>query len=547
MPERSPKAVSPKAEKFARAARGARNGGAAGDASGSVSGSVSGSAAGGAAGKSPEESPPRPRRARPGHPLFDLRWERSLRRLRGTLRGLWGEDRGAAALAAARDVAFAHWRVRGGAARALDLARDIDPEAAGAPGEVVCRARPERLEGGLAALPEMAPWLGALGVTVLDLGPALDPAEPRRPLAALGTVEELAAAAGALEAKGIALGLDLPGAGAAAAGPEGFIAALDAALGWANLGLGALGLGAAGPLGGAALAAAIRVAAPAVVPFVPGEAPPGGLALRPGAGAALWSGLAARDARLLARALPRLVPGAGGGWAAGLSAEEGIVWEVEEADAAGLAGVTAAGHRAFLAQFFGGGFPGAFARAAALPPDPGTGAPRSRGTAAALAGLGTDADAVDRLLLGRALLAGLGAVPLCALGEEVGLGPVRGPMDWGLARAALRQPASAAGRLWAGTRAILAARAAQPGLGPWVPVAVLEPGDAALLAVLRPAPGGALVIVANLAETERRLAPAALAALGGRAVEILTGEAVRPDRGGGLGVPPLACLWLSAG
>jgi amylosucrase len=159
--------------------------------------------------------------ARKADPLFDLRWTRALRDLRGPLARLYGQhhdlDR---LLARLRDMAERHWRVRPAELKALDLARDLDPDWFLSQDMVAYVAYADRFAGTLRGITDHIPYLKDLGVTYLHLMPCLMPRpgqsdggyavmDYRRIDPKLGTMDDLEATARELRANGISLCLDL--------------------------------------------------------------------------------------------------------------------------------------------------------------------------------------------------------------------------------------------------------------------------------------------------------------------------------------------------
>ncbi len=144
-----------------------------------------------------------------------------------------------------------------------------------------------------------------------------------------------------------------------------------------------------------------------------------------------WSALAARDARLMTHVLKTHFPPEldNATYATYIRCHDDIGWAVtdEDARAVGFDGFL---HRAFLSDFYEGGFPGSFSRGAVFQFNPATGDKRISGTTASLAGLEraeADGDqnaidrAIDRILLGHALIASFGGIPLIYMGDEIAL------------------------------------------------------------------------------------------------------------------------------
>ena len=144
-----------------------------------------------------------------------------------------------------------------------------------------------------------------------------------------------------------------------------------------------------------------------------------------------WSALATRDARLMTHVLKTHFPEhlTNATYATYIRCHDDIGWAITDEDAAAI-GVTGFGHRAFLSDFYEGSFPGSFARGALFQVNEETGDKRISGTFASLAGLerareADDAEgianAVQRILLGNALIASFGGVPLIYMGDEIAM------------------------------------------------------------------------------------------------------------------------------
>ncbi len=227
-----------------------------------------------------------------------------------------------------------------------------------------------------------------------------------------------------------------------------------------------------------------------------------------------WSSLASGDTRLMSHVLGTYFPQAfrRACWGTYIRCHDDIGWAISEEDAERFPPMTGPGHRGFLAEFYNGSHPGTFARGFDFQTNPETGDRRTCGSFASLAGLETAllhddpeaiARAVDRILLGHALIASFGGVPLLYMGDEIGLlndlsyldDPTlahdarwahRPPMDW--QRVALAEAGEAP---WSwildGVRHLMAVRKATPELASHVPTVVLEQPDPALFALRRPA------------------------------------------------------------
>ena len=143
-----------------------------------------------------------------------------------------------------------------------------------------------------------------------------------------------------------------------------------------------------------------------------------------------WSSLAAGDTRLMTHVLrefPRKPVNTA--WATYIRCHDDIGWAVTEQDAEAV-GWDGPAHRAFLSAFYTGAFPGSFARGEGFQVNPGTGDQRVSGTFASLAGLEAALEAADpaaitaaieRILLGHALILGWDGIPLLYMGDEIGM------------------------------------------------------------------------------------------------------------------------------
>ncbi len=284
----------------------------------------------------------------------------------------------------------------------------------------------------------------------------------------------------------------------------------------------------------------------------------------------VWSALAARDTRLMAHVLrthfPPVVPNAT--YAIYLRCHDDIGWAVTDEDAAAV-GLSGPAHRAFLSDFYEGVFPGSFSRGALFQENPATGDKRISGTCASLAGLETaevegDAAAidraVDRILMGHALIASFGGIPLIYMGDEIALlndhsylsNPDhahdsrwihRPRMDWDRV-AGLGRGDTPAARVHAGVRRILARRAAVPAFHGGYPTVILEPGDARVFAFSRQAPFGTVLCLFNFSEAWTGV-PAAWCRAEGVAefLDLLSERPVATDAGH-VALPPFARVWL---
>ena len=335
-----------------------------------------------------------------------------------------------------------------------------------------------------------------------------------------------------------------------------------------------------------ALRAASRIAAPAVIHLEeaivsPAEMIPylghgehagkeGNLAYHNSLMVQFWSALATRETRLMTHVLESHFPPvlANATYATYIRCHDDIGWAVTDEDAHSM-GLSGPLHRAFLSDFYEGGFPGSFSRGALFGVNPATGDARISGTFASLAGLEraeAEADeqavelAVQRILLGHALIASYGGVPLIYMGDEIALlndyGYRESPehahdsrwlhrprMDWDRALAA-QAGQGPAGQVYEGVRHIIARRAATSELHAGYPTLIADTHQEGLFAFVRKAPAGALVCVFNFTEAWTSLRYDWAHARGATLCEdALSDSHVALDEGRIL-LPPYARLWL---
>ncbi|MEM9971207.1 MAG: alpha-amylase family protein [Pseudomonadota bacterium] len=241
-----------------------------------------------------------------------------------------------------------------------------------------------------------------------------------------------------------------------------------------------------------------------------------------------WSALAARDTGLMAHVLSTHFPTVlrNATYATYIRCHDDIGWAITDEDAAAV-GATGFGHRSFLRDFYLGEFPGSFARGALFGVNEETGDSRMCGTFASLAGLETALEhgepeavdrAVERILLGHALIASYGGIPLIYMGDEIALQNdwafrdepdkahdtrwVHRPMmDWDtVARVRGGDAMSPEGRVWHGVQRIMLRRKAVAELHAAHPVRIPEPPAKGIFAVVHEAPTGPLVCLFNFTE-----------------------------------------------
>ncbi len=277
-----------------------------------------------------------------------------------------------------------------------------------------------------------------------------------------------------------------------------------------------------------------------------------------------WSSLATRQTALMCHTLKTHFPESfrNASWATYMRCHDDIGWAITEEDGAAIPHVSGPGHRNFLADFYCGQHEGSFARGGIFQENPETGDRRNCGTFASLAGLEAavteteTATAIDRMLMGVALMASFGGVPLFYMGDEIGL-----TNDYDFAK----DPAHAHDNRWmhrpkmqwgnlsktqttilAGTRHIIRRRKSTPYLAAGNPTKIVESGNPAIFSFVRNSDEGSLLAIFNFSEfwqkVEARLARDHAIA---EPYDILNdaGVATPDDQ---LQVPPYGRLWLVA-
>jgi amylosucrase len=284
-----------------------------------------------------------------------------------------------------------------------------------------------------------------------------------------------------------------------------------------------------------------------------------------------WSSLAAQDTALMTHTLSVHFPERfrNASWATYIRCHDDIGWAITEEDAGAFPHMSGPGHRRFLADFYTGAFPASFARGALFQENEATGDRRNSGSFASLAGLETalasgDPSALDlairRMLLGNALIASFGGIPLLYMGDEIGLlndmtylaepdkahdnrWMHRPKMDWRLAAAA-ESGSTPQGRLLAGVRAIMARRKALPELAASVPTRIVRLSNPALFAFVRPGDSRALGCVFNFTPHRQSTGLDALASQGVWGRDDLLARKPADIRAGFLELEPYQAVWL---
>lgn len=243
-----------------------------------------------------------------------------------------------------------------------------------------------------------------------------------------------------------------------------------------------------------------------------------------------WGALATRDTRLMTHVMgthfPELLTNAT--FATYIRCHDDIGWAITDEDAGAL-GFSGFLHRAYLSDFYEGEFEGSFARGALFQVNEETGDKRISGSFASLAGLEravVESDeagvshAVERILLGHALIASYGGIPLIYMGDEIAMTNDysyldvpehahdsrwihRPMMDWATVHAARSEleEATPQARVLAGSRHIMARRKATPHLHGGYPTRIRDCGNTAVFAFARITPTGNMLCLFNFTET----------------------------------------------
>jgi amylosucrase len=285
----------------------------------------------------------------------------------------------------------------------------------------------------------------------------------------------------------------------------------------------------------------------------------------------VWSMLAARDVRLAAVALGGLPPKPSSAtWLTYVRCHDDIGWAVEDRDAAAV-GLTGAGHRRFLAEWYAGEFPGSPARGLVFQHNPVTDDRRTSGTAASLLGLeaaeqsgsASELEAALRAVrLAHAVVYGWGGIPVLWSGDELGQpnnphwaeeAGHEGDNRWthrprlDPARVAARQtPSTVAGRVFGDLAVLARVRARLPHLHASVETRIGPVDDPGVLVTVRDHPVGRFVGVYNVTPEWRCWPGWRVHELGvAEAVDELTGEPLPWGGDGNVWLPPYAALWLT--
>jgi amylosucrase len=283
----------------------------------------------------------------------------------------------------------------------------------------------------------------------------------------------------------------------------------------------------------------------------------------------LWSSLATKDARLMAHSLGRMrdIPQEAS-WVTYVRGHDDIGWAVSAEDAAAV-GWDWFNHCGFLNTFYSGRFFGAYARGALFQENPATGDARISGSAASLCGVEDglargDAAALEsairRLVLLYAVAYAFGGMPLLYMGDELAMrndhtyldDPTladdnrwmhRPHMDWAAAQRRM-DPATLEGRVFGWLRRLAEVRRDILALRAGGLSTVLGVDNGAVFAWRRRHPrSGNFVGLANFAETEQTLNPAAFSRYGWLET-VLSSDGPLEVRDGRAHLPALGFVWM---
>jgi amylosucrase len=242
-----------------------------------------------------------------------------------------------------------------------------------------------------------------------------------------------------------------------------------------------------------------------------------------------------------------------------------IGWAIDDANASAI-GVSGAGHRQFLSDWYAGEFPRSWSRGLVFQHNPDTGDRRISGTAASLAGLPADGepgvdDALARIFLAHAIAAGWGGVPVVWSGDE--LAQPNDP-DWASEpghgddnrwahrprldgdRAAMRHDLrTVPGRVFTGLAHLARVRAGLPQLHASAESEVLTDTDDGVLAAVRRHASGVFIGLYNVTGEARPFPLHVVHDLGiATAYDALGGNVLHVGSDGLLWLPPYGAWWV---
>ena len=276
-----------------------------------------------------------------------------------------------------------------------------------------------------------------------------------------------------------------------------------------------------------------------------------------------WSSLATRNTQLMTYVLRKHFPEnfRNASWATYMRCHDDIGWAITDEDCAQVPGIEAFAHRKYLADFYAGQFQGSFARGGIFQENPLTGDKRNSGSFASLAGLESAKteleieSAINRILMGVALMASFGGLPLLYMGDEIGL-----LNDYGFEQVAehahdnrwLHRPLMPWGkrsvieqRVFDGTRRIIERRKACPTLAANHLTRIVDVGNSAVFAFLREGDEGPLLAMFNFSEIWQNVSNELTYSQGiSQFVDVLSETKVATSQGH-VQLPPFARVWFT--
>ncbi len=284
-----------------------------------------------------------------------------------------------------------------------------------------------------------------------------------------------------------------------------------------------------------------------------------------------WSSLATKDTRLMTHTLRTHFPEhfRNACWGTYIRCHDDIGWAITEEDAAAIPGTSGPGHRRFLSDFYSGEFAGSYARGGIFQENEQTGDRRNSGSFASLAGLESALEAgdetaaslaVQRMLMGVALICSFGGIPLLYMGDEIGLLNDYGfadvkehahdnrwlhrpKMDWQRAKDAEGGVGPIA-ELFAGVKHIVARRKVTAHLTAHAATRIIDVGNAKVFAFVRLADEGPLVGLFNFTEQWTSISASRLRTESITDFSDELGSGVAAITGDALALAPYGRLWL---
>ncbi|MGL4488063.1 MAG: alpha-glucosidase C-terminal domain-containing protein, partial [Rhizobiaceae bacterium] len=199
-----------------------------------------------------------------------------------------------------------------------------------------------------------------------------------------------------------------------------------------------------------------------------------------------------------------------------------------------------------------------------------TGDRRNSGSFASLAGLEAALEtgsqsliefAVNRVLMGHALMASFGGVPLFYMGDELGLTNDYGftdepehahdnrwmhrpEMDWAIVKG-IAKAQSAHGSIWRGTRHIIENRKTVPAFAATNPVDILQFGNPAVFAFARRGEAQTVVCLFNFTEINQSVSAEAISRAGAVRFHDLLDDAPVDTSTGQVLLAPYSAKWIA--